>query len=227
MAKNRLVYVFAFVLLLAIVVGCISIFQIGKGIYDSFETLYETDTQTDVGSDSSASDTSASDTSTSGEAAEPHVITLGDDELMVVDMNDGTVAMLGFSTTELKPHTKYRVTWKIDGQIIFDIAGVNGASLPIDFIKRQTPVGHYCLVKYSIDFDKVTDNGEEFDKYYFSSSYELIGNEYGREFVSGDLGDCFSIYFFTMEFEGVEGVIANKKYVTQYITEFTLTDVLE
>ena len=217
MAKNIVVYIFAFVLLLAIALGCVTIFKIGKGISDSFDTLFETDTQTDSGTNSDTGTSTESETVT--DAITPHTVKLGDSGLQVcATNNDKNQAMLGVRTFDLKAHTKYRVTWTIDASVFSDMNG----SLPIFFETNSD--GKY-VVPYLEDWRKIQESGRKF--IVFNSQTELCNNTGGFEFVSSELGSEFSLYFFSMPFESTESTIAAKSYVTQYITDFAITEVLE
>ena len=222
MAKKIVVYIFAFVLLISIALGCVAVFKIGKGISDSFDTLFVTDTQTDSGVNNDTgtnSDTGAStESETVPDAITPHTIKLGDSGLQVCATNNNTTALLGLRTYDLKPNTKYRVTWNINPDIVADMEN----ELPISFIFNTV-----FVVFYSSDFASVSYDGADLNSFVFSSTDELCANSGGCEFTSGDLGDEFALYFFTMPFESTEATIAAKSYVTQYVTDFTITEVLE
>lgn len=197
---------------MAITVSCLAIFNIGKGIIDSFDTLFVTDSNTD-------SDTTDISTDTTLDTAIPHTISLGDSGLDVCATNNSSgQAMLGFRTYDLKASTKYRVTWKIDSSITSDMEN----DLPISFIFNTL-----FVVRYSTDFAEVSNNGEDLSNYTFSTVEGLCDNTEGCEFTSSELGDEFAIYFFVLPFESTEQVISSKSYVTQYITDFTITEVLE
>ena len=220
MAKNIVVYIFAFVLLLAIALGCVTIFKISKGISDSFDTLFETDTQTDSGTNSDTGTSTESETVT--DAITPHTVKLGDSGLQVATF-DGfeDEIILGFLTVDLKPFTKYCVAWNID-ENSYD--SINEPEF--SFGLNRAPDGRFYVL---VAPDQNGANSSGRFEYVFYDTYEdIYNNGVGYEFVSGESGDSFFVGIFNRDYYiGIDDIETYKFLVTQCVTDFTITEVLE
>lgn len=220
MAKNIVVYIFAFVLLLAIALGCVTIFKIGKGISDSFDTLFETDTQTDSGTNSDTGTSTESETVT--DAITPHTVKLGDSGLQVATF-DGfeDEIILGFLTVDLKPFTKYCVAWNID-ENSYD--SINEPEF--SFGLNRAPDGRfYALVAPDLNG---ANSGGSFEYVFYDTYEDIYNNGVGYEFVSGESGDSFFVGIFNRDYYiGIDDIETYKFLVTQCVTDFTITEVLE
>ena len=226
MAKNIVVYIFAFVLLIAIALGCVAVFKIGKGISDSFDTLFVTDTQTDSGTNSDTGVSTESETVT--DAIAPHSLALGSDKLEMVihtDINQG-IANVGFKTDDLKPNTSYKMYWLVNTLVSvnteFDFQGDSSSGSYQEFVCYNT---HY-----------LSDNPcENTHNVFYASREVLCKNIDGVEFVTGDTGDTFSVFFFQIywDFDEYESYEYAMKMLNQecseamsYIGEFYIEEVV-
>lgn len=208
MKKKTIISIIAFVLALLLLAGAVGIYRVSDNLYNKFQDALGDLTDTSEWQPSgSVTDPPSGSSSENGSETESVLQIFDKADLDSVAMDNSDIALLGYQV-QLKPNTEYFVHWELD-PAAFD-------NEPFWYISLGS---NQWTVYYRRDYG----GSGSFRSWEFNTETAYLKNSGGKLFTTDNTGR-FSIYFFEMDYESMEKVIAAKGLVDKYVRSIRIEE---